>query len=106
MIGAIKTQYGDLAPSLVVDRHVHRGGFSPEREQVAIPPRQFICCTAPAGSIDRGAWPRPMFRRLAALLHEIGQLRHIQIILSEKAGHVLEPGNERRREIDAGNENE
>jgi hypothetical protein len=98
-IWTIQTQHGDSRRRPVDERHMHRRSLPPERKQTQARLSKLLCCKLPSGNIDHGARPRPMLRYRLAPVDEIAQRRHIQITLSEKASHVLEPGDERCGEI-------
>jgi hypothetical protein len=76
-IGTIQADRGDFARICIHDRHVHRGGFSPQVEQAPTPACHFACGKFPDGDIDRGPRPSAVVLDRAALQHEIDQRWHI-----------------------------
>ena len=101
-IGAIQAENSDFRRIAIHDRHMHRRRFAPQAKQAEMSLRQLVDHKFPEVRTDLGAWPWAALPDLAAFQNAIDQRRHILFILSEEAGDMLEPGNERRGKIDPG----
>ena len=77
--------------------------LAPQAEQRRTTTGQLVGDILPSVRRHLGARPWPMSFDRFALHEEVGELRHR---LSEQSGDVLKPGDERRRHVDAGDEDE
>ena len=101
-----ESEHGNLAGRLRHDRHVDRGVASESPQSPSRVARPAASCAGDMAPVVRrhdDARPRAMAVHAVPPADDVGQRRHQ---LSQQSGHVLKPGDKRRRHVDTGGEHE
>ena len=100
-VGAVEAHDADLARLFVAQRHVHVCAVAPESEERPVRCAEKTDCSEPGFRRHDGTRPRMMVRHQTPLSHQFADPGYFTHRLPQLPGHVLKPGHQQWRQIEA-----